>query len=122
MAVSPEEKYFKSDLPLEVLYDNYLVLHTLDTGAVNDEDRKKELRRLRNKEAAARCRKRRLDQTTTLQTEVDKLEDIKRELRHELENLQKERDKLKGILDLHQCSFEESTNANKHAKMPPGSS
>ena len=52
----------------------------------------------------------------TLQTEVDQLEDVKRELRQELETLQKERDKLKGILDLHQCSFEEKT------KMPPSSS
>ena len=87
-----------------------------DAGMVNDDERKKELRRLRNKEAAARCRKRRLDQTVTLQTEVDKLEDVKRELKQELETLQKERDKLKGILDLHQCSFEEKT------KMPPSSS
>ena len=83
---------------------------------VNDDARRKELRRLRNKEAAARCRKRRLDQTTTLQIEVDKLEDIKDDLRQELETLQKEQDKLKGILDLHQCSFEEKS------KMPSGSS
>merc|ERR1711962_1041865 len=65
--------------------NNNNVIESLDTdtGSVNDEERKKELRRLRNKEAAARCRKRRLDQTVTLQTEVDKLEDVKRELRQE---------------------------------------
>lgn len=98
--------------------NNNNVIESLDTdtGVVNDDARRKELRRLRNKEAAARCRKRRLDQTTTLQIEVDKLEDIKDDLRQELETLQKEQDKLKGILDLHQCSFEEK------AKMPSGSS
>ena len=72
-----------------------------------DEDRRKQLRRLRNKEAAARCRKRRMDQTLSLQDEVDRLEEVKRELRGEVQSLQREMDKLKGILQLHQCSHEQ---------------
>ena len=79
-------------------------------GGLTDEDRKKQLRRLRNKEAAARCRKRRMDQTLSLQGEVDRLEEVKRELRGEVQTLQREMDKLKGILELHQCSYEPSSN------------
>ena len=73
---------------------------------VTDEERRKQVRRMRNKEAAARCRKRRLDQTVTLQSEVDQLESVKSQLKQELEALQSERDKLRGILDLHECSVE----------------
>lgn len=89
--------------------NNNNVISSTDHSSGNcltDEERRKQLRRLRNKEAAARCRKRRLDQTMSLQTEVDKLENVKRELRAELEVLQKERDKLSGILELHQCALE----------------
>ena len=79
----------------------------------NDEDRKKQLRRLRNKEAAARCRKRRVDQTMSLQTEVDRLEEVKRDLHQEMQSLQREMDKLKGILDLHQCSHRQNSKRSK---------
>jgi len=82
----------------------------------NHDDRKKELRRLRNKEAAARCRKRRVDQTMTLQMEVDKLESVKNELNIELEALKSEKDKLQGILDLHQCSIEK-VSSRKQPKL-----
>ena len=51
-------------------------------------------------------KKRRLDQTVTLQSEVDQLESVKSQLKQELEALQSERDKLRGILDLHECSVE----------------
>ena len=78
-----------------------------------DEDRKKQLRRLRNKEAPARCRKRRVDQTMSLQTEVDRLEEVKRDLHQEMQSLQREMDKLKGILDLHQCSYQQNSKRSK---------
>ena len=70
----------------------------------SEEERRKQLCRLRNKEAAARCRKRRLDQTLSLQEEVDKLESLQAELKEELAALTSEQDKLRGILDLHQCA------------------
>ena len=83
---------------------------------LNDEDRRKQLRRLRNKEAAARCRKRRMDQTLSLQGEVDRLEEVKRELRGEVQSLQREMDKLKGILELHQCSHDEQVKRSRTAE------
>ena len=73
----------------------------------NEEERKKQLRRERNKEAAARCRKRRLDQITTLQNEVDHLDSIRKDMQHEVATLESEKDKLKNILDLHQCSLKQ---------------
>ena len=46
------------------------------------------MRRERNKMAAARCRKRRLDQTVTLQIETEKLEKIREEYKRDIERLQ----------------------------------
>ena len=74
---------------------------------MSEEERKKQLRRERNKEAAARCRKRRLDQISTLQGEVDQLDNIKKEMQHEVAALESEKDKLKSILELHQCSLKQ---------------
>lgn len=71
----------------------------------NDDERKRQLRRERNKEAAARCRKRRLDQIATLQLEVDKLASVKSEMQQELAQLESEREKLKGVLQVHACSI-----------------
>jgi len=62
-----------------------------------EEDRRKQ-RRERNKEAAARCRKRRLDLTCTLQTEVDQWEDKVKSLKEELSQLETQKKGLESIL------------------------
>jgi len=62
-----------------------------------EEDRRKQ-RRERNKEAAARCRKRRLDLTCTLQSEVDQWEDKVKSLKEELSQLETQKKGLEAIL------------------------
>lgn len=66
-----------------------------------EEAERREQRRERNKQAAARCRKRRLDQTMTLQEEVDQWEDKKSALQEEIHALQAQKEELKFILDAH---------------------
>lgn len=61
------------------------------------------MRRERNKLAAARCRKRRLDQTNMLQEETDELEDKKSELQTEIQLLQQQRDELEFLLATHKA-------------------
>merc|ERR1712002_123744 len=66
-----------------------------------EEEERRRLRRERNKLAAARCRKRRVDQTDTLQEEVDLWEGKKRVLQEQIQALQSEREELQFILDAH---------------------
>jgi len=66
-----------------------------------EEEERRKVRRERNKMAAARCRKRRMDQTSTLQEEVDQWEDKKRVLQEEIHALQNQREELQFILDAH---------------------
>jgi len=66
-----------------------------------DEMAKLELRRERNKQAAARCRKRRLDQTESLQQQVDEHEAKKRQLQEEIHHLQTQKEELEYILSEH---------------------
>ena len=66
-----------------------------------EELEKKLLRRQRNKEAAARCRKRRLDQTMTLQEEVDCWEERSAELREEIRALEEKKGQLQALLTEH---------------------
>ncbi|KAK7081150.1 hypothetical protein SK128_006545 [Halocaridina rubra] len=66
-----------------------------------EEEERRCLRRERNKLAAARCRKRRLDQTNSLQDETDCLEEKKSDLQQEIQLLQQQREELKFLLDTH---------------------
>jgi len=66
-----------------------------------DESARLALRRERNKQAAARCRKRRLDQTESLQQQVDEHEEKKRLLQEEIHNLQTQKEELEYILSEH---------------------
>jgi hypothetical protein len=59
------------------------------------------IRRIRNKEAAARCRKRRVDQTTGLQVEVDNWNAKKRALEAEIGALRREKEELEFVLGQH---------------------
>merc|ERR1711997_1113029 len=60
------------------------------------------VRRERNKAAAARCRKRRLDQISTLSDEVADHEDKKRMLEHTIAQLKAQKEELEYILSQHQ--------------------
>ncbi|KAG0714505.1 Transcription factor kayak, isoforms A/B/F [Chionoecetes opilio] len=68
-----------------------------------EEQERRCVRRERNKMAAARCRKRRLDQTNLLQDETDDLEDKKVELQTEIQLLQQQRDELEFLLATHKA-------------------
>jgi len=67
-----------------------------------EEESKRVLRRERNKQAAARCRKRRMDLTSTLQGEVDQWEDKVRALKDELLQLESQKKGLEAVLRRHQ--------------------
>ena len=67
----------------------------------DEEEQKRLIRRERNKMAAARCRKRRLDQTLTLQDETDGLENKRTELQNEIQLLQQQKDELEFLLKHH---------------------
>jgi len=68
-----------------------------------EEEERRRQRRERNKLAAARCRKRRMDQTETLQEEVENWEAKKRVLQDQIQDLQTEREKLQFILEAHRA-------------------
>ena len=70
------------------------------TGAP-EETEKRVLRRERNKQAAARCRKRRMDLTCSLQEEVDTWEESVRSLKEELSQLETQKRGLEAILRGH---------------------
>jgi len=66
-----------------------------------DERERLHVRRQRNKEAAARCRKRRVDQTNTLQAQVDQWMEKKRAMEEEIRALTSEKAELEFILTQH---------------------
>ncbi|RVE41622.1 hypothetical protein evm_013727 [Chilo suppressalis] len=86
-----------------------------------EEEERRKIRRERNKMAAARCRKRRLDHTNELQEETDKLEDKKRALRDELDRLRADRDHLQSVLHHHlsACRLARTLEAPVPAPSPP---
>ena len=84
--------------------DDDSMLNNLDLSNLSNEERRKILRRQRNKEAAARCRKRRLDQTLGLQDEVDQWVETRNELQKEINELQNQETELQNILNLHQLT------------------
>lgn len=76
--------------------------YTDDEANLSPEERERLfLRRQRNKEAAARCRKRRVDQTNNLQGEVDQWQAKKLALENEIRALKTEREELEFILASH---------------------
>lgn len=72
-----------------------------------DEIERLRIRRERNKAAAARCRKRRMDQISTLSEEVNRHEKKKRTLEEEIAQLKAEKEQLEYILSQHkaECKF-----------------
>ncbi|XP_041969953.1 transcription factor kayak isoform X2 [Aricia agestis] len=66
-----------------------------------EEEERRKIRRERNKMAAARCRKRRLDHTNELQEETDRLEEKKQALQDEIRKLNVDKEQLQAILAGH---------------------
>lgn len=87
---------------------------TKATNMSPEEEEKRRVRRERNKLAAARCRKRRVDQTNELLDEVAVLEKRQNLLRKDIQELTEAGDQLQKILDDHRllCRKERSTNNN----------
>ncbi|CAL4071560.1 unnamed protein product, partial [Meganyctiphanes norvegica] len=79
-----------------------------------EEEERRKQRRERNKMAAARCRKRRLDQTNCLQDETDDLEDKKSSLQQEIQLLQQQRDELEFLLATHKAVCRRKTQNNNN--------
>lgn len=66
-----------------------------------EEEEKRSMRRERNKLAAARCRKRRVDHTNELTGEVDGLEKKKQLLQNDIKQLQVKKEELEFLLEAH---------------------
>lgn len=86
-----------------ILHSKRLIFFSCLLQLSQEEEERRSLRRERNKLAAARCRKRRLDQTNMLQEETDDLEDRKSELQNEIQLLQQQRDELEFLLATHKA-------------------
>lgn len=73
-----------------------------------EEEEKRRIRRERNKLAAARCRKRRVDQTNELLDKVLILESEKNKLQRDIQDLQAEKEDLECLLQSHrsQCKLQ----------------
>jgi fos-like antigen len=76
---------------------------------------KRSVRRERNKQAAAKCRQRRVDQTNTLINETENLEEEKADLENEIQSLQQQKDQLQFLLEAHQPACKH----NQHIHMQP---
>ncbi|CAH0773985.1 unnamed protein product [Bemisia tabaci] len=73
-----------------------------DKSISPEEEERRQVRRERNKLAAARCRKRRLDHTNELLEETEGLEEKKQMLQNELTLLQREKEELESLLESHE--------------------
>ena len=75
-----------------------------ETSLDPEEEERRRVRRERNKLAAARCRKRRVDQIESLQRDVEEWEERKRLLQEEIVSLQQQREEFQFILEAHRHS------------------
>jgi len=82
-----------------------------------EEAEKRALRRDRNRLAAAKCRKRRLDQIESLQIEVDAWEQRNKRLEEEMAALRAEKEEMAFILAAHQTSCRLQTDTRVEVKM-----
>lgn len=91
----------------------------IDTSLDPQEQERIRVRRLRNKEAAARCRQRRLDLISKLSDEVEGWEDQKKRLEDEIQSLRAQKEELEFILQTHQqnCTFINNNNQNQQQKL-----
>jgi hypothetical protein len=88
-----------------------------DSDLSPDEVERLRIRRERNKQAAARCRKLRMDTISTLEDEVRQLENKKHIHEDEIANLREEKMQLEYILSQHQAEcklFNQMSNFDDH--------
>uniref|UniRef100_T1ISK3 BZIP domain-containing protein n=1 Tax=Strigamia maritima TaxID=126957 RepID=T1ISK3_STRMM len=78
-----------------------------------EEEERRRVRRERNKLAAARCRKRRLDHTNLLINETDDLEERRQILQKEIGDLKNQKEQLEFVLQAHRCIYKNNNNNNK---------
>lgn len=80
-----------------------------------DESKKRQERRERNKEAAAKCRKKREDQAQRLELETKELKDIRLNLKRKFDELLAERNRLEKIFQYHEkvCPYAANTNEER---------
>uniref|UniRef100_A0A224YYY8 Fos-like antigen invertebrate n=1 Tax=Rhipicephalus zambeziensis TaxID=60191 RepID=A0A224YYY8_9ACAR len=69
-----------------------------------EEEERRRIRRERNKLAAARCRKRRMDHTNSLIKETEDLEEARTKLQQEMAALRSEKENLEFLLEAHKAS------------------
>ena len=86
-----------------------------------EEAEKRALRRDRNRLAAAKCRKRRLDQIESLQIEVDAWEQRNKRLEEEMAALRAEKEEMAFILAAHRtsCRLQTDSEVSVEVKMEP---
>merc|ERR1712018_736619 len=85
-----------------------------------EEEEKRRMRRDRNRLAAAKCRKRRLDQIETLQVEVEGWERRNKKLDDEIAALRAEKDEMAFLLAAHKSSCKLQNNfVNQPVKVEP---
>merc|ERR1711971_954621 len=84
-----------------------------------EEEERRKMRRERNKLAAARCRKRRVDQTETLQDEVNLWENKKKALQEQIQQLQEEKTQLAFILEAHKSVCSRVSSESAHLDVKP---
>lgn len=83
-----------------------------------EEEEKRKVRRERNKLAAARCRKRRVDQTNELTDKVNQLEKDKDKLQHEIDDLRVVKEDLEFLLENHRSQCRISSSCSIGRKSP----
>merc|ERR1711933_281159 len=85
-----------------------------------EEEEKRRMRRERNRLAAAKCKKRRLDQIETLQVEVEGWERRNKKLEDEIAALRAEKDEMAFLLAAHKSSCKLQNNfGNLPVKVEP---
>lgn len=74
-----------------------------DEASSPEEAERLRVRRERNKEAAARCRKRKMDQIETLEKQVAEWESRNKDLQRKMQELKEEKDAVTFMLENHDC-------------------
>ncbi|OQV20553.1 hypothetical protein BV898_05375 [Hypsibius exemplaris] len=96
--------------------------NTKEDKLSSEEMDRRKVRRERNKQAAARCRKRRMDQTNILTDETEALEAVQNDIKSEIEKYQLEITEIQSILDTHRANCGKNipaTSVHMRVHSPP---